>query len=281
MDAHSPAQAGAQSTAFAGQFQLPVDLLHCPKLEATMNLFAEMSWEEVKEYLARDDRVILPLGSTEEHGRHLGLGTDSIEAEAIARGVGEASSVIVAPTLPYGMALPQMAFPGTIALRPVTLIAVLEDVLRALYRHGFRRVLVVNGHGGNNAALSSAVQSVTQDLAGLRVKSFEWWTDAESYRVVIETMGEQVGSHASPGETAFMLAVCPRAVKLDRLTGRDAPVQLSCEMTTVQNFARKYPDGIMGCDPRVATREAGEALLRKSVEICTREVKEWGDARGE
>jgi creatinine amidohydrolase/Fe(II)-dependent formamide hydrolase-like protein len=52
-------------------------------------------------------------------------------------------------------------------------------------------------------------------------------------------------------------------------------------MTTVQNFARKYPDGIMGCDPRVATREAGEALLRKSVEICTREVKEWGDARGE
>jgi creatinine amidohydrolase len=240
-----------------------------------MNLLAEMSWEEVKEYLARDDRVILALGSTEEHGRHLGLGTDSIEAEAIARGAGQATGVIVAPTLNYGMALMQMAFPGTISLRPTTLIAVLEDVFGSLYRHGFRRVLVVNGHGGNAAALSSAVQMVTQESPGLRVKTFEWWTDAESYRVVIEILGEQVGSHASPGETALMLAVCPRAVKLERLTGRDAPVKPSREMTTVQNFAQKYPDGIMGRDPRGATREAGEALLKKSVGICAREVGEW------
>ena len=240
-----------------------------------MNLFSEMSWEEVKEYLARDDRVILPLGSTEEHGRHLGLGTDSIEAEAIARGAGETTGVIVAPTLHYGMALMQMAFPGTISLRPTTLVAVLEDVLRSLYRHGFRRVLVVNGHGGNAAALSSAVQMVSQDLAGWRVKTFEWWTDAESYRVVIEMLGEQVGSHASPGETAFMLAVRPSAVKLHRLTGRDAPAKPSREVTTAQNFAQKYPDGIMGRDPRGATREAGEALLKKSVEICAREVADW------
>lgn len=240
-----------------------------------MNLLAEMSWEEVKEYLARDDRVILPLGSTEEHGRHLGLGTDSIEAEAIARGAGEATGVVVAPTLNYGMALMQMAFPGTISLRPTTLIAALEDIFRSLHRHGFRRVLVVNGHGGNAASLASAVQMVTQDLVGLRVKSFEWWTDAESYRVVIEMLGEQVGSHASPGETSFMLAVCPRAVKLNRLTGCDAPAKPSREMTTVQNFAQKYPDGIMGRDPRGATRQVGEALLKKSVEVCARELEEW------
>ncbi len=242
-----------------------------------MNLFSEMSWEQVKEYLARDDRVILPLGSTEQHGRHLGLGTDSIEAEAIARGAGEATGVIVAPTLNYGMALTLMAFPGTLSLRPPTLIAVLEDIFRSLYRHGFRRVLVVNGHGGNTASLASAVQMVTQDLAGWRVKSFEWWTDAESYRVVVEMLGAQTGSHAAPGETALMLAVCPRAVKLDRLTrsARDAPDVPSREMTTVQNFAQQYPDGIKGRDPRGATREAGEALLRKSVEICAREIAEW------
>jgi len=240
-----------------------------------MNLLAEMSWEQVKEYLARDDRVILPLGSTEEHGRHLGLGTDSFEAEAIARGAGEVTGVAVAPTLNYGMALMQMAFPGTLSLRPTTLIAALEDLLRALYRHGFRRVFVVNGHGGNAAALSSAAQMATQDAPGLRVKSFEWWTDAESYRVVIEMLGEQVGSHASPGETALMLAICPRAVYLERSTGRDAPVKPSREMTTVQNFAQKYPDGIMGRDPRGATREVGEALLKKSVEICAREIAGW------
>lgn len=240
-----------------------------------MNWLAEMSWAEVEEYLARDNRIILPLGSTEEHGRHLGLGTDSIEAEAIARGVGEATNIVVAPTLHYGMALSQMGFPGTVSLKPPTLIAVLEDIFRSLYRHGFRRVLVVNGHGGNTASLVSAVQLVTQDLPGLRVKNFEWWTDQEAYRVVVEMLGEQVGSHASPGETAFMLAVRPNAVKLDRLTGRDAPVKPSREITTVQSFAEKYPDGIMGLDPRQATREAGNALLKKSVEICVREVNEW------
>ncbi|MCX7839302.1 MAG: creatininase family protein [Anaerolineae bacterium] len=240
-------------------------------------LLAEMSWEQVKEYLARDDRIIIPLGSTEEHGRHLGLGTDSFEAEAIARGVGEATGVIVAPTLNYGMALAQMAFPGTVSLRPTTLIAVLEDILRSLYRHGFRRMLIVNGHGGNAASLASAVQMVTQDAPGLRVKTFEWWTDSEAYRVVIEMLGEQVGSHASPGETAFMLAICPRAVDLSRLTGRDAPVKPSREMTTIQNFAQKYPDGVMGLDPRGATREVGEALLKKSIEICAREVEVWSN----
>jgi len=182
-----------------------------------MNWLAEMSWAEVEEYLARDDRIILPLGSTEEHGRHLGLGADSIEAEAIARGVGEQTNVIVAPTLHYGMALLQMGFPGTISLKPMTLMAVLEDLFCSLYQHGFRRVLVVNGHGGNTASLMSAVQMVTQDLPGWRVKNFEWWTDQEAYRVIVEMLGEQTGSHASPGETAFMLAVRPSAVKIQRL----------------------------------------------------------------
>ena len=240
-----------------------------------MSQLAEMSWEEVKDYLERDNRVILPLGATEEHGRHLGLGTDFIEAEAIAHGAGLATGVVVAPTLNYGMSLPQMGFPGTLSLRPVTLISVLEDLLHALHQHGFRRVLVVNGHGGNTASISSAVQTVSQDLEGLRVKTFEWWTDTEVYQVVTELMGEQVGSHASLGETAFMLAVHPSAIKMQRLTGQDAPVKSSREMTTVLTFTKLYPDGIMGLDPSQATSEAGEALLKKSVEICVRELEEW------
>jgi creatinine amidohydrolase len=240
-----------------------------------MNLLADMSWEEVKQYLESDDRVILPLGATEEHGRHLGLGTDHIEAEAIARGVGERTIVAVAPTLNYGMSHALLGFPGTLSLRPTTLIAVLEDLFRSLYRHGFRRVFVVNGHGGNTAALGSALNLVAVDLPDLRAKTFEWWTDAESYRVVTDLLGPQAGSHASLGETAFMLAVRPNAVKLDRLTGRDAAVQPSREFTTMRTFAAKYPDGIMGLDPHRATREAGEALLNKSVEICVRELENW------
>ena len=243
-----------------------------------MNLLAEMSWPEVEEYLGRDTRVILPLGAVEEHGRHLGLGTDFIEAEAIALGAGEATGVAVAPTLNYGMSLPLMGFPGTLSLSPHTLVAVLNDLLRGLYQHGFRRILAVNGHGGNVASISSAVQMLAQDLPGLRVKSFEWWMDAEVNRIVTEMMGEQTGSHASAAETAFMLAVRPNAVKMQQLTGRDAPVKPSREITTQQTFATLYPDGIMGLDPSGATRAAGEALLKKAVEICVRELEEWPES---
>ena len=234
-----------------------------------------MSWQEVADYLEHDDRVILPLGAVEEHGRHLGLGTDFIEAEAIALGAGEATGVAVAPTLNYGQSLAQMGFPGTISLQPTTLISVIADLFTALFRHGFRRVLVVNGHGGNAAAISSATQMVGYDLPGLRVRIFQWWTDEEASGLITEMLGEQQGSHASAGETAFMLAVRPDAVKMEALSGNDAPVEPSREIVTVSSFATLYPDGIMGLDPQNATAEAGEALLAKSVEICGRELEDW------
>ncbi|MBM3327410.1 MAG: creatininase family protein [Calditrichaeota bacterium] len=240
-----------------------------------MNLLADLSWYDIQEYLTGEDRLILPLGAVEEHGPHLGVGTDFIEAEAIALGVGKATDVMIAPTLNYGMSLSQMGFAGTISLRPATLTDVLEDILHSLHQHGFRRILIVNGHGGNTASIASAVQTAAMDLPGLQVKNFQWWTDEEAYRVIIETLGEQTGSHASLGETAFMLAVRPQAVKMGRLTGRDAPVLPSRELTTVQNFAKLYPDGIMGLNPAKATKEAGEALLKKCIEICAKELKQW------
>jgi creatinine amidohydrolase len=245
--------------------------------EGCMYLLSDMSWEEVKEYLEHDDRVIIALGSMEEHGRHLGLGTDLREGEAIAVGTGEVSGVAVAPTLNYGMALTQMGFPGTLSLRPATLMAVIEDLLRAFYHHGFRRIFVVNGHGGNTASFYDALQTVAVDLPDLRVKHFAWWTDAEAYGVVKEMTGEQHGSHAGAAETSFMQAIRPGAVKLERLTGKDAPIQPSREVTTIHNFRQLYPDGIMGYHPTKASPEAGLALLNKSVEICSHELENWDE----
>ena len=135
----------------------------------------------------------------------------------------------------------------------------------------------MNGHGGNTAAIYGAILAVSQDLPDIRIKVFEWWKDPAINRIVTETMGEQAGSHASASETALMIAVSPEAVKLQRLTGRDAPVIPSRELTTVQTFAQKYPDGIMGLDPHAATAKAGTALLKKAVEICTHELMEWPD----
>jgi creatinine amidohydrolase len=239
-----------------------------------MNL-ADLSWEECKEYLARDDRVILPIGATEAHGRHLGLGCDYLLAEAIARATGERTGVLVAPVLAYGMSYHLTEFPGTLSLAPATLICVLEDILRSLYSHGLRRVLVVNGHGGNDASLRSAALGLANELAGLRVKNVAWWTEPTIQQMVDEAAGPQRGTHASTHETAFLMAVRPDAVKMDRAAERDAPVEPSRELIGAKAFAAKYPDSVMGLGPSRATPELGQKIFAKSVEICVKEIENW------
>src|ERR687887_1597024 len=103
---------------------------------------------QVEEYLRRDDRVVLPIGSTEQHG-YLSLETDNILAEGVTAEAAEPLGVLVLPVLPYGLTPSFAAYPGSPSLRLETFLAVLRDLLDSLYGQGFRRFLVVNGHGGN------------------------------------------------------------------------------------------------------------------------------------
>ena len=112
-----------------------------------MRLF-ETNWMQIEEYLRRDDRVVLPTGSTEQHG-FLSLGTDAILAERVAVEAAEPLGIPVLPALPFGMAPYFAAFPGSMSLRMTTYIEVLRDLLDGLAGQGFRRIAVVNGHGGN------------------------------------------------------------------------------------------------------------------------------------
>ncbi len=238
-------------------------------------LLADLSWDEAKEYLEHDDRLIFPMGATEQHGRHLGLGCDHQIADAIAQATGERTSVLVAPVLAYGMSLHHMQFAGTLSLKPATLAAALEDIFRTAYAHGFRRVLIVNGHGGNEPSIASALQILTNELEDLRVKAYSWWTEREILEMVDQAMGPQRGTHSSPGETAFLQAARPQAVKLERAAKRDAPVERSREFLNSRRFAEKYPDGVMGLEPSTATLELGRKLLERSVEICVDEIERW------
>ncbi len=239
-----------------------------------MNL-ADVSWEQCQEYLSYDNRIILPIGATEAHGRHLGLGCDHILAEAIANEAGNRTGVLVAPVLAYGMSYHLTEFPGTLSLAPGTLVLVLQDLLRSLYRHGFRRVLVVNGHGGNTASLSSAVMEVSNSLEGLRVKHVAWWTESAVAQLVDQAAGPQRGTHASTHETAFFMAVRPEAIHMDRVAKRDAPVEPSRELTSAKDFAEKYPDSVMGLDPSKATPELGQEIMKISVDLCVQELESW------
>src|SRR5258705_12575112 len=120
---------------------------------------SEMNWMMVEEYLRRDDRAVLPLGCTEQHA-YLSLSTDSILAERLAVETAEPLGIPVFPVLAYGITPYFRAFPGTITLRVETYMLVLREILDAMSEHGFKRILIVNGHGGKTPA---------QGLCGERV----------------------------------------------------------------------------------------------------------------
>src|SRR5256885_514358 len=153
----------------------------------------EMNWMMVEEYLGRDDRAVLPLGCTEQHA-YLSLSTDSILAERLAVEASEPVGIPVFPLLAYGITPYFRAFPGTVTLRVETYISVLRDILDAMANHGFKRILIVNGHGGNTPA-QGLVGEWMADHPGVRVKFHNWWNAPEVWAQVQAT--DPIASHAS------------------------------------------------------------------------------------
>jgi creatinine amidohydrolase len=121
----------------------------------------DMNWQAVEAYLQSDDRVVLPIGSTEQHG-YLSLGTDAILAERVAIEAADPLGIPVLPVLPFGLAPYFTAFPGSLTLRMETFLDVVRDLLDTLEGQGFRRFAIVNGHGGNAPALNLARDWVAQ-----------------------------------------------------------------------------------------------------------------------
>jgi creatinine amidohydrolase len=153
----------------------------------------DMNWRQVEDYLARDDRAVLPLGSTEQHA-YLSLGTDSILAERVAAEAAEPLSVPVFPALAYGVTPYFRAYPGTVSLRVETYLRAVRDILDSLYGSGFRRIVIVNGHGGNVPAQALA-EEWQADHAGARVRWHNWWNAPRTWAKVQQT--DPVAAHAS------------------------------------------------------------------------------------
>jgi creatinine amidohydrolase len=154
---------------------------------------SSLHWQQVEEYLKHDDRCVLPIGSTEQHA-YLSLSTDSILAEKVSRDAAGSLGVPVLPVLHYGCTPSFMAYPGTISLRLETLYNIVKDILDSLVMHGFRRILIVNGHGGN-APVANYVQEWKLQNPQIRIKFHNWWNAPETWAKVMET--DPVASHAS------------------------------------------------------------------------------------
>ena len=180
-----------------------------------------MTWPEVEaEQAAGVDAVLLPIGSTEQHGRHMPLDTDCLIARELCRLAAEAGEdegvrLLVAPTLNVTLSWYHMQFPGSLKLSTTTFLQVFREVCDSLAHHGFERLIAVNGHGGNIAALTVAVNH-TMETTGRRVFLVQWWD------LAADILGEIEGPmiHAEEAETSLALALGQRVI--DDESTRDA-----------------------------------------------------------
>ena len=167
---------------------------------------ADMNWMQVAEYLSRDDRAVVPLGSTEQHG-YLSLATDAILAERVAVEAAEPLGVPVFPALAYGLTPYFLAFPGTVSLRVATYVAVARDILDSLAHQGFRRIALVNGHGGNSPVGALAAEWMA-DHPAVSVLLHNWWNAPRTWQAVQHI--DPLASHASWMENFPWNRVRPR-----------------------------------------------------------------------
>jgi creatinine amidohydrolase len=242
----------------------------------------ESTWPEIERIAAHTTTVLLPMGSTEQHGPHLPEGTDTYVPIHLAEGVARLTGVPIAPPLWFTTCEQHMAFSGTISLRPTTLIAVLRDVIGSLARHGFRDFVLLNGHlGGAHPALLSAADEIQLDVPGAKL-----W-DIDLNAIAVEELREICDSeffpHAEELEVAQMLAIRPDLVHIDRAV--DAPVEPARhqrlgpigigvqERATAREFRAANPTGIMG-HATLGTAEKGRRALDAQIQAIAAFVGE-------
>ena len=236
-----------------------------------------MRWEELTSAeigaLDRDRTVvILPLGSVEQHGNHLPLGTDTMLAEAVslaAASDGRGATVVMPPPW-YGFSAHHMRFPGSITLRAETLIALVEDVVASLVRHGFRRILIVNGHGGNNGLMDVLASTLGNTHYGAaRIAALTYFVLACDAIARLRKSKAGGMGHACEFETSMVQHIRPDLVKIEQAeTCYPDPGSryLTTDLLGAQairlyhDFGDLSPTGVLG-DPALASPEAGKAFF--------------------
>ncbi len=225
--------------------------------------------DQLRERAAQDTLVILPVGSLEQHGPHLPVEVDSVLGEAVALRTARAmsergQSVLVLPMLWTGLSEHHMSFGGTITLDLPAFNAVIECVCRSVLRHGFKRIVLLNGHGGNDNALRNCADELSVKLDAPIVQFTYWYAAAEPIRAILET--QQGLSHACEAETSMMMALRPELVAEERIPlakvnrGPDVADLVGGGVYRWRSIMSRSSSGVLG-NPDAASREKGERLL--------------------
>ena len=238
-----------------------------------MNVYilSKMTWPEVSEALKYAKVAIIPIGAQEQHGHHLAEGCDSYRAEKFSERLAEkcGQKVIVAPTITYGISPHHMDFPGTVTLRPETLIHMLEDIVFSLKEHGLEKFLFVNAHGGNSSTLAVAAEKISRiyDVEVAHTK----FVDAAPLSIKEGVTSDCFG-HACEREISECLYMVPEIVREDRLQQADFNSQSLPFKYMNNNFVKiayQYKEvtnnGNLG-DGTQASLELGEKIINEALD---------------
>jgi creatinine amidohydrolase len=238
-------------------------------------VLADMTWTEVLEIREDVELVLIPVGSVEQHGPHLAMRMDSSSADQFCRRAADrmVPRLLVAPALPWGISHHHMRFPGTMTLSPDTFTQVLIEVMQSLQQHGFARFMIVNGHGGNEAAIKTAALRAKHELDAVFVAACTWWSFVDKGELAARFPISAHTGHACELETAAARYMMPEIVREEALE----PGQLTDFATGLRLELDRYGvtmpvpweeialDGTLG-DPTLATYEMGEALVEGALD---------------
>ena len=239
-------------------------------------LLAQSTWPELEARIARSKTVVVPIGSNEQHGPTGLLGTDWMCPEIIAHHAHETGDLLVAPTFNVGMAQHHLGFPGSISLRPSTMIAALRDWSISLAGHGLEKIYFLNGHGGNVATIEAAFSEIYSEASwrrerrGFALKLKNWWDLPGVAKLCERLYPTGHGSHATPSEIAVTQFAYPDSIKAANYAPQIAP---SGPIREALDFRARYADGRMGSDPGLATPEAGGEIVRLAAEGLISDVR--------
>jgi creatinine amidohydrolase len=201
----------------------------------------DLNWMDIEEYLKRDDRLMLVIGACEQHG-YLSLLTDIKIPLALADAASTRTGVLVAPPLNFGSSPYFLTYPGTFSLRLSTLLNAVEDILRSAYGQGFRRVLVLNGHGGNSG-VKARLTELANELPDLKMQWYAWWTAHSVEEIALR--------HELKPAHANWLEAFPFTIVADLPEGEKDPPHVPSEVMDAATTREVYGDGSFGGRYRV------------------------------
>lgn len=228
-------------------------------------LWEELRRPEFEQALAGDAVVIIPVGSTEQHGDHLPVNTDANSCFQVAKRAAEAIDdfpVLVMPPIWTGYSLEHMAYPGAISLKHHTFVELLSQVAVSVYTHGFKKILFLNGHGGNTSVVAAMRTKLAYEESFPPSLALGWWEFPALAKEAVRSVEKDIGPHGPTGHAGEI----------------ETSVQLYLQPELVDKDAMVWSKGVFG-DPAYGTMEKGERLISAAVNGLVQVLKEYHDGK--